>query len=138
MSERSSWRWDDDPQPLRRHPRESGGPASFLMKGGWLYMMADRYRGTIYTGVTADIARRAYQHRTEDGSEFVKRYGLLRLVYAEPYEHIEDAIGREKAIKKWRRQWKIDLIEAANPNWLDQYETLNGGKEEAGFPLSRE
>jgi putative endonuclease len=96
------------------------------MKGGWLYMMADRYRGTIYTGVTADIARRAYQHRTEGGSRFVQKYKLLRLVYAEPYERIEEAIAREKAIKEWRRQWKIDLIEAANPNWLDQVEHLAG------------
>ena len=56
------------------------------MRGGWLYMMADRYRGTIYTGVTADIAKRIYQHRTQHGSKFVKRYDLLRLVYAEPYE----------------------------------------------------
>jgi putative endonuclease len=94
------------------------------MRGGWLYMMADRYRGTIYTGVTADLAQRAYQHRTECGSQFVKRYGLLRLVYAEEYPTIDEAIAREKAIKKWRRQWKIDLIEKANPSWLDLYESL--------------
>ena len=94
------------------------------MKGGWLYMMADRYRGTIYTGVTADLARRAYQHRTEDGSKFVKRYSLLRLVHAEEYPTIDEAIAREKAIKKWRRAWKIDLIERANPNWLDLYKCL--------------
>jgi putative endonuclease len=86
---------------------------------GWVYMMADRYRGTIYTGVTADIARRTWQHRQGRGSRFVRKYGLLRLVYVEPYERIEDAIAREKAIKKWRRQWKIELIEKANPDWLD-------------------
>jgi putative endonuclease len=96
------------------------------MRGGWVYMMADRYRGTIYTGVTADIARRAYQHRTKGGSQFVKRYGLLRLVHAEQYERIDEAIAREKAIKKWRRAWKIELIEEANPDWLDRYDTLNG------------
>jgi putative endonuclease len=59
------------------------------MRGGWVYMMADRYRGTIYTGVTADIARRAFQHREGTGSRFVAKYGLLRLVYPEPYERIE-------------------------------------------------
>jgi putative endonuclease len=108
------------------------------MRGGWVYMMADRYRGGIYTGVTADIASRAYQHRTQHGSKFVKRYGLNRLVYAEQYERIDEAIAREKAIKKWLRAWKIELIEKANPDWLDLYDVLNGGKEEAGFPLSRE
>lgn len=87
-------------------------------------MMADRYRGAIYTGVTANIASRAYQHRTGTGSRFVKRYGLLRLVHAEEYPTIEEAIAREKAIKKWRRRWKIDLIEKANPDWLDLYEHL--------------
>ncbi len=86
---------------------------------GWVYMMADRYRGTIYTGVTADIARRTWQHRQGRGSKFVRKYRLLRLVYAEPYERIDDAIAREKAIKKWRRQRKIELIEKANPDWLD-------------------
>ena len=96
------------------------------MRGGWLYMMADRYRGAIYTGVTADIVRRVYQHRTLHGSKFVKRYDLLRLVYAEPYERIEDAIAREKAIKKWRRAWKIELIEKANPDWRDLYDSLIG------------
>ncbi|HEY1607082.1 MAG TPA: GIY-YIG nuclease family protein [Allosphingosinicella sp.] len=94
--------------------------------GGWLYMMADRYRGAIYTGVTADLARRAFQHRTGKGSRFVKKYQLLRLVYAEPYERIEDAIAREKAIKKWRRAWKIELIEHANPDWVDLFDQLIG------------
>ena len=89
---------------------------------GWVYMMADRYRGAIYTGVTADIARRAFQHRQGSGSRFVKKYKLLRLVHAEPYERIDEAIAREKAIKKWRRQWKIELIEKANPNWLDLFD----------------
>ena len=96
------------------------------MRGGWVYMMADRYRGTIYTGVTADIAARSFQHRAGvGGSRFVKKYGLLRLVYAEEHDRIDEAIAREKAIKKWRRQWKIELIESMNPDWLDLYEQAN-------------
>ena len=87
--------------------------------GGWVYMMADRYRGTIYTGVTSDIARRLWQHQRRKGSKFVRKYDLLRLVYAEPYERIDEAIAREKAIKKWLREWKIELIEGDNPNWDD-------------------
>mgnify|MGYP001432266239 FL=1 len=99
------------PPPHTRHPREGGGPAYLngRQKGGWVYLMADRYRGTIYTGVTADLAARTHQHRTGDGSDFVQRYRLHRLVYAEHYDRIEDAIAREKAMKKWRREWKIRL-----------------------------
>jgi len=95
------------------------------VKGGWVYMMADRYRGTIYTGVTADIGRRVEQHRSEGGSRFAKRYGLSRLVYTEWHDEIISAIEREKAIKKWRRQWKIDLVEEANPEWLDLTPLMN-------------
>jgi putative endonuclease len=92
------------------------------MTGGWVYMMADRYRGTIYTGVTADIARRAYQHRTGSGSRFVRQYELLRLVHVAHFDRIDEAIAREKAIKKWRRAWKIELIENANPDWNDLFD----------------
>ncbi|MAK97931.1 MAG: excinuclease ABC subunit C [Citromicrobium sp.] len=91
------------------------------MKGGWVYLMTDRYRGTIYIGVTADLATRIQQHSTGDGSDFVKRYGLTRLVHAEHHDRIEDAIAREKALKKWRREWKIRLIEEQNPDWLDRF-----------------
>ncbi|WP_332819978.1 GIY-YIG nuclease family protein [Sphingopyxis sp.] len=95
------------------------------MKGGYVYIMADRYRGTIYIGVTAHIAARTMQHRTGGGSDFCKRYGLDRLVYAERHEDIHDAIAREKAMKKWNREWKIRLIEEQNPDWLDLFDTLN-------------
>ena len=66
--------------------------------------MADRYRGTIYIGVTAQLAARIYQHRNGDGADFCKRYSLTKLVYAEPYDDIRDAIAREKAMKKWNRE----------------------------------
>ena len=92
---------------------------------GWVYIMADRYRSTMYIGVTTNIAARTYQHREGRGSAFCKCYGLTRLVYADQTERIEDAIACEKAMKKWRRAWKIDLIEQANPNWDDLFETIN-------------
>ena len=92
---------------------------------GWVYLMADRYRGAIYTGVTANLPARIYAHREGRGSEFCRRYGLGRLVFAEPHERIEDAIAREKAIKKWLRPWKIELIERDNPNWEDLFERIN-------------
>lgn len=81
--------------------------------------------GTLYIGVTSDIAARVYQHRTGQGSSFCKRYGLTRLVYAEPYPRIDEAIAREKAMKAWKRSWKTKLIEQANPSWADLYETIN-------------
>jgi putative endonuclease len=96
------------------------------MRGGWVYLLASRYRGTIYTGVTADLARRAWQHREGTGSRFAARYGVTRLVHAEHYPTIDEAIAREKAIKKWLREWKIALIEKNNPDWIDMYDYLIG------------
>lgn len=95
------------------------------MKGGWVYIMADRYRGTLYIGVTSDIAARVWAHRDGRGSKFCKRYGLTRLVYAEQAPTIEEAIAREKAMKKWNRAWKVTLIEQMNPDWLDLFEMIN-------------
>ena len=96
------------------------------MRGGWVYLLANRYRGTIYTGVTADLAQRVWLHREGRGSKFAAKYGCLRLVHAEEYPTIDEAIAREKAIKKWRRAWKVELIEKANPNWDDLYDYLVG------------
>jgi putative endonuclease len=87
--------------------------------------MANRYRGTLYIGVTSHLAARIFQHRAGDGSDFCKRYGFDRLVYAEPHDDIGDAIAREKALKKWNRDWKFRLIEEQNPEWLDLFDTLN-------------
>ena len=86
--------------------------------------MADRYRGTIYVGVTADLAQRVSQHREGTGSDFCERYDLKRLVWAERFDRIGDAIANEKRVKRWRRQWKIELVERANPEWDDLFDTL--------------
>jgi len=94
------------------------------MRGGWVYIMADRYRGTLYIGVTSDLAARVWAHRQGRGSKFCARYGLKRLVYAEQVPTIYEAIVREKAMKKWNRAWKIELIESANADWLDLFEVL--------------
>jgi putative endonuclease len=95
------------------------------MRGGWVYIMADRYRGTLYIGVTSDLAARVWAHREGRGSKFCSRYDLKRLVYAEQGPTIEEAIVREKAMKKWNRTWKIALIEQANPDWDDLFEMIN-------------
>jgi len=94
------------------------------MAGSWVYIVTNRRGGTIYVGVTSDIARRAWEHREGAVESFSKRYRLKRLVYAEQHNDIRDAIQREKTIKHWPRQWKIDLIKAQNPDWKGLYDTL--------------
>ena len=96
------------------------------MKGGWVYIMTNAPFGTLYIGVTSDLASRVWRHRNGEGSAFCKRYGLTRLVYCEQYERIDDAIAREKAMKAWRRQWKTRLIEQTNPGWEDLWTYING------------
>ncbi|HEX7777141.1 MAG TPA: GIY-YIG nuclease family protein [Parvibaculum sp.] len=91
----------------------------------FVYIVTNRKHGTLYIGVTNDIARRISEHRAGTGSQFTKRYGLRRLIYAEPYADVRDAIAREKAMKEWKRAWKIELIERANPEWADLYNELN-------------
>ncbi len=91
----------------------------------WVYILASRMNGTLYIGVTNDIARRVSEHRSGKGSEFAKQYRVHRLVYLEPHDDIRLAIQREKTLKEWKRAWKIALIEKDNPEWRDLYEELN-------------
>ncbi|QQP89660.1 GIY-YIG nuclease family protein [Skermanella sp. TT6] len=96
----------------------------FVELGGWVYMLANRPEGTLYVGVTADLARRAYEHRERTSDGFTKRYNIQRLVWIERHDDIGRAIQREKNIKHWPRAWKVALIVAANPEWRDLYEDL--------------
>lgn len=84
-----------------------------------VYIMANRKNGTLYTGVTSDLMNRIRQHRDEEFEGFSKNHGCKMLVWCELHGTMETAIVREKQIKKWNRQWKINLIEAANPDWRD-------------------
>ena len=95
------------------------------MRGGWTYIMTNRPRGVLYIGVTANLASRVCQHRKGEGSAFCKRYKLTRLVLAEQHGSIEEAIAREKAMKAWKRNWKLRQIMDANPNWDDLFELIN-------------
>ncbi len=95
------------------------------MKPGWVYIMTNKPFGTLYIGVTSNLAARAWQHRNGEGAVFCKRHALTRLVYAEAHERIEEAIVREKAMKAWKRNWKLRQIMEMNPDWNDLYETLN-------------
>ena len=91
------------------------------MKGGSVYILANRKNGALYTGVTSDIAARMVQHRDGRGSKFCAEHGITRLVHIEWHDDIRSAIAREKAVKKWRRAWKIKLIESGNPDWRDRW-----------------
>ena len=96
-----------------------------VMKPGWVYIVTNQRNGVLYTGVTANLARRAHEHREGLIEGFTKRYGLKRLVLVEAFDDIRDAIQRETNIKHWPRAWKVRLIHAANPDWRDLYEDLN-------------
>lgn len=93
-------------------------------RGGWVYIMANRYRGTMYVGVTADLTFRVNQHRRGEGSAFCAEHGLIRLVWAEFSEDIAACIEHEKRLKRWRREWKFALIERGNPDWQDLFDRL--------------
>ena len=90
-----------------------------------VYILASRKHGTLYIGVTNDIARRVREHRQGRGSRFVKRYRVTHLVYVETHDEIARAIQREKTMKEWPRAWKIRLIESGNPEWEDLYDRVN-------------
>lgn len=94
------------------------------MNEGYIYIMASRRNGTLYTGVTSNIIRRIYEHKNDIIDGFTKKYAVHNLIFFEKYNEIKDAIVREKQIKKWNRNWKIELIEKENPEWNDLYDGL--------------
>ena len=89
------------------------------MREYYVYILASRRNGTLYIGVTNDLSSREYEHREGTAEGFTKRYGVKLLVYFETFSDVRDAIAREKALKKWRRDWKLELIESSNPQWQD-------------------
>jgi putative endonuclease len=94
------------------------------MKQPCAYLMASRRNGTLYVGVTSDLVQRAWQHRSELQNGFTKRYGVHLLVWYELHDTMESAIQREKAIKEWKRRWKLELIEKESPQWRDLFDLL--------------
>lgn len=89
------------------------------MSKGWVYIVTNRPNGILYIGVTGDLARRVGEHKRGVADGFTKRYGLSRLVYAEPHQDMRSAIQREKTLKHWSRAWKVRLILDVNPGWAD-------------------
>ncbi|MEC9268863.1 MAG: GIY-YIG nuclease family protein [Pseudomonadota bacterium] len=94
------------------------------MKQPCVYILASDRNGTLYVGVTSDLPKRIWEHRNGVAEGFTKKFGVHRLVYAESHETMEAAILREKRVKEWKRAWKIALIEKANPQWRDLYDSL--------------
>jgi len=95
-----------------------------MMKNYYVYMLSSKRNGTLYIGVTSDLVTRVYQHENDLADGFTKRYGVHNLVWYEMHQSPESAIQKEKELKKWRRAWKLDLIEQQNPGWKDLYEEL--------------
>lgn len=89
--------------------------------------MASKRNGALYTGVTSDPVKRVWEHKNDLTEGFCKKYRVHRLVWYESHENMCSAIRREKAIKEWKRAWKLNLVEGANPYWHDLYEELTGG-----------
>ena len=92
----------------------------------FVYILASRRNGTLYTGITSDLEKRVWQHKCDFNDGFTRKYAVHRLVWFEAHRDVGAAIQREKRIKKWNRAWKIALIEKANPNWSDLFPTLIG------------
>jgi putative endonuclease len=92
--------------------------------GYFVYILASRIGGTLYIGVTNDLIRRVFEHKSKFVRGFTKRYDVVRLVYYEQYDDIEQAILREKRLKNWNRAWKIRFLEEKNPNWIDLYPAI--------------
>jgi putative endonuclease len=94
------------------------------VKDYYVYILSSGRRGTLYIGVTNDLARRVYEHKSDAIPGFTQKYGVKDLVWYEVHQSIEGAIQREKSLKRWYRDWKIDLVETENPDWRDLYQDL--------------
>ncbi len=95
------------------------------MGQNFVYMLASKRNGTLYIGVTNNLLKRVQQHKNDVTEGFTRKYNVHSLVYYEVFNRIQDAITREKQMKKWKRQWKMELIEKSNPNWEDLFESLS-------------
>lgn len=95
------------------------------MKQSVVYILASKRNGTLYIGVTSDLPKRIYEHKNHLAEGFTKQYDVSILVWYELHENVIEAIIKEKQLKKWKREWKIRLIEEGNPNWNDLYDDIN-------------
>ena len=94
------------------------------MRRSWVYIVTNKRNGTLYTGVTSDLVGRIWQHRHGYSAGFSRKHGCTQLVWFETHDDINEVIAREKRIKRWKRAWKLELIETGNPDWRDLYSEL--------------
>jgi putative endonuclease len=118
MQTHGGWMAGPRPATVRRN-------TDMARPGGTVYILASKRNGTLYTGITFDVEARIAAHREGRGSQFVKKYGVYMLVWYEHHPMYSAAIQRETNIKRWKRAWKLRLIEEHNPNWEDLYLTWN-------------
>ncbi len=97
-----------------------------MAKEFWVYILANKRNGTLYIGVTSDLAKRVWEHKNKVVEGFTCKYDVDKLVYCEHHADAESALTREKQVKKWRRAWKLRLIEEGNPAWTDLYDEISG------------
>jgi putative endonuclease len=105
-----------------------------IMKPGYTYIMTNKVRTTFYVGVTSDLVRRIWQHRETETKGFASRYNVRHLVWYECFDDIREAISREKNLKNWQRDWKVDLVAKFNPEWCDLYSDILGLRQDASSP----
>ena len=99
-----------------------------VMREYYVYILASKRNGTLYVGMTEDIGKRTVRHKGRQANEFTAKYDVLKLVYYEKHKSLEEAVKREKQLKRWRRQWKMKLIEKGNAEWRDLFgEVINTG-----------
>ena len=109
------------------HSHGGGNPDSLkVIKQFYVYILASKRNGTLYVGVTSDLLKRVWEHKNKDVKGFTEKYGVDKLVYYEVHADVDNAITREKQIKKWNRAWKLRLIEEKNPRWDDLFEKIKG------------
>ena len=95
-----------------------------MKRKSYIYILASQKNGTLYIGVTNDLMRRVWEHKNKVNKGFTSKYNVTKLVYYEEFDYIGEAILREKTLKKWKRKWKLELIESINPYWDDLYDKI--------------
>jgi putative endonuclease len=103
-----------------------------MEKDYYVYILASKRNGTLYIGITSDLIKRVWEHKNKVVEGFTQKYNVDKLVYYEQYQDAENAIRREKRLKKYSRKWKLDLIEKFNPNWKDLYDDISGLSDQVG------
>jgi putative endonuclease len=103
-----------------------------MEKEYYIYILANNRNGTLYIGVTSDLIKRVWEHKNKVVEGFTQKYHVNKLVYYEQYREAENAIRREKRLKKYNRKWKVELIEKINPNWKDLYDDITGLSDQVG------